>query len=139
MYNYLTDPPSCQCDINQGYVTAADRCLPETFTEKYTLTTSPFAESYANQISYGAIETEAGGGWTLSTFAHQSGTLQYYYLDAAVGCTTFKDVQKCQLLANLCVLQLYNEDAVVCSLYKDTLSKQQGSLAYDQYYNNQGF
>ncbi len=44
--------------------------------------------------------------------------MQYYYLDAAVGCTEFKNVQKCQLLANLCVLQMYNSDSVVCKLYK---------------------
>lgn len=45
--------------------------------------------------------------------------MQHYYLDAAVGCAEFKDVQKCQLLANLCVLQLYNTASVVCSLYRD--------------------
>ena len=91
--------------MNQGYVKAADRCVSDIFTERFTVSTSPFAESYANQVSYGAIETQSGDGtWSLSTFAHQSGTLQYYYMDAAVGCTTFKDVQKCQLLANLCVL-----------------------------------
>ena len=63
--------------------------------------------------------------------------MQYYYLDAAVGCTKFKDVKKCQLLANLCVLQLYNEDAVACKLYKDTMN----TLGTEniEYYNNEGF
>ena len=137
VYNYLTVPPSCECDVNKGYVRAADRCVPETFTEQFTVSTSPFSESFANQVSYSAIETQTGDGtWSLSTFAHQSGTLQYYYMDAAVGCTTFKDVKKCQLLANLCVLQVYNEDAVVCKLYKDALSKQNDGIAYEEYYNN---
>ena len=46
-------------------------------------------------------------------------------------------MKKCQLLANLCVLQLYNEDATVCRLYKDAVSKLNGSV--QPYYEDAGF
>ena len=70
-----------------------------------------------------------------------SGTIQYYYLDAAVGCAEFKDVQKCQLLANLCVLQLYNSAAEVCALYKNIVETlpDDTELAYPEYYIDDGF
>ena len=77
----------------------------------------------ASQITYNSVETESSGGiWTVSPQTHTSGAIQYYYLDAAVGCTEFGDVQKCQLLANMCVMQMYVK-STVCDLYKDTVEK----------------
>jgi len=44
----------------------------------------------------------------------KSGTFDYYYLEAAVGCQKHKITKSCQTLANLCVLQLYDMNTKVC-------------------------
>ena len=85
------------------------------------------------------METESSNGvWTNSPQTHTSGAIQYYYLDAAVGCTEFGDVSKCQLLANLCVMQMYVK-SVVCDLYKDTVAANPNAEAYPDYYTDKGF
>lgn len=135
IYDYLTVPPTCACDPNKNFVDAAGQCLLTSFANEFTSTASDFSESRAIQISYNSVETRntGSGQWSLSLISHNSGTMQYYYLDAAVGCSEFKDVKKCQLLANLCVLQLYNQASVVCSLYRDIV-KNLDTLAYPDYY-----
>ena len=97
VYDYLAIPPVCVCDLNQGYLPAGDQCLLEEDTLAFTAATSQYAESRANQISYGSIETRTstGANWSISSITHNSGTIQYYYLDAAVGCTVYKNIQKC--------------------------------------------
>ena len=47
-------------------------------------------------------------GWITNTMPGPgSGTLEYFYTKAAVGCEQWNNPKDCQLLANLCVLQLY--------------------------------
>jgi hypothetical protein len=105
IYDYNTIPPSCVCSTTANFITAADQCLNLDFTAAYTNANSQYSNSRANQISYSSIETRnSNGDFSISSITHNSGTIQHYYLDAAVGCTEFLDVQKCQLLANLCVL-----------------------------------
>ncbi len=140
IYNLNTDPVTCECDVNAGYTAAAGRCLNRQFTTAYDSPQSEYSASRANQISYSAIETQAADGtWSVSPNTLNSGTIQYYYLDAAVGCTEFNDIQKCQLLANLCVLQLYNSAAEVCALYKNIVENLPNELAYPEYYVDQGY
>ena len=128
-----TQPPTCECNANEGYVPAAGKCLKEDLTEG-------FDSSNAQLISYSAIETLSSDGiWSVSPNTHNSGTFQYFYLDAAVGCVTFNDVQKCQLLANLCVLQLYNSASEACDLYRKTVEALPNNLAYPDYYIDNGF
>lgn len=44
------------------------------------------------------------------------------------------------MLANLCVLQLYNTDTVACKLYKELVANiDPTSLAYPENYNDDGF
>ena len=141
IYDDKIDPPNmvCICDARNNWVKAADTCLRADIAEEFTAADSEFAVSRANQISYGSIETQSSDGtWTLSPNTHNSGTIQHYYLDAAVGCTEFKDVQKCQLLANLCLLAMYNTNNEVCALYKE-LVQQSDTLAFPDYYADSGY
>ena len=70
-----------------------------------------FGES-AREIDYSSVETSSGSISSISVA--NSNTFSYLFLDAAVGCNSNKDPAKCNTLANLCVLQLYNEQATVC-------------------------
>jgi len=42
-----------------------------------------------------------------------------YFLGAALGCKEFNNPQSCQLLANLCVLNLYSDIAPSCKLLNE--------------------
>ena len=52
-----------------------------------------------------------------------SDAFTYYYLLAARDCSLYKSIDGCQRLANLCVLQLYNDETTVCKLYRDIVEK----------------
>jgi hypothetical protein len=54
----------------------------------------------------------------LDPFTLNSDVFEQFYVDAAVGCKYENSPQACQTLANLCVLQLYNEQTTACQLFK---------------------
>lgn len=140
VYNRNTDDnvSVCECDA-RTYVPAAGICIPAADAQRFTRDNSEFSTDVAYTISYSFIETKSSTGYTISPQSASSGTIQYYYLDAAVGCDEYRDVKKCQLLANLCVLQLYDPQAVVCKLYKDIVEKLDAGQAYPENYPDEGF
>lgn len=71
----------------------------------------------ARTINYDYVETSSDSLGQVTVVI--SDTYNYLYYDAAVGCQEYGNPQKCQVLANLCVLQLYNERALVCSLFQN--------------------
>jgi hypothetical protein len=44
-----------------------------------------------------------------------------YFVKSAIGCNKNRDPIMCQSIANLCVLQLYNESTVACDYIYDTI------------------
>jgi len=46
---------------------------------------------------------------------------------AAVGCWKDKNPQMCQIIANLCVLTLYDQNRGACTFYNDRLKELKGS------------
>jgi hypothetical protein len=76
-------------------------------------------------VNYESSENQG----TLTRFPFASGTIQYLYYDAALGCQQYGDPQKCQMLANLCVLVLYDESTNICKQFKDIVSKWNGTSA----------
>lgn len=46
-----------------------------------------------------------------------SDLINYYYLDSAYNCMANNNNESCQILANLCVLQIYDENNPICKLY----------------------
>lgn len=73
-----------------------------------TAQASPFviAEVKASTVAYPRLGSSV-----------QSIVLQHYYVKAVTGCTYFGgslNLQDCQTLANLCVLQLYDDTATAC-------------------------
>jgi len=59
--------------------------------------------------SKGPIESQA---------MESSDIFRQFYVAAAIGCKYNQDPKSCQTLANLCVMQLYNERTNVCRLLK---------------------
>jgi len=60
-----------------------------------------------------------------------------YFLSAALGCKEFKDPQSCQLLANLCVLNLYSDIATPCKLLSELTAKE--SSFANEFYLDEGY
>ena len=106
------DNYKCKCGVD--YRQSGNTCiLPNEITE----IESQFPEENARTVNYYSMESKDGiGSYSLSA----SATFDYYYLQAARNCSTYQDILGCQVLGNLCVLQLYNEESTVCRLFKDT-------------------
>ena len=97
---------------------AANGCVTD--AQAAAISTDYPTES-AREIDYSSVETSSGSISSISVA--NSNTFSYLFLDAAVGCNSNKDPAKCNTLANLCVLQLYNEQATVCQLFQFLISQ----------------
>lgn len=94
----------CRKSSTPAYTTAGDTCIEENVVNEYS-----YSPDSAKSVTYTAIETYSNGSWQTTSISTTSGSIDYYYLKAAVGCKKWKRPKDCQTLANICVLQLYNE------------------------------
>eukprot|EP01038_Epipyxis_sp_PR26KG_P012906 gene12906-17295_t len=103
---------SCSCGT--GYTTVgvtaigAQSCLKTTLTTTYSSLVTK-----ASQVTY----------TTIGTITSQ--TMKHYFLQAASRCLYYgspADVKYCQILVNLCVLQLYDDKAEACIAHQDVIS-----------------
>ena len=125
-----TTPWTCQCP-SPDWSAAADSCVST--TDKNELNQG-FPLEYAKQTTYYSL-LDANNQLATRTLQY-SDLFNYYYYYAALGCWKDNHPQKCQILANLCVLQLYNERSTVCQLYQYITNN--GSLVSD-YYKDEGW
>ena len=100
-----------QCECATSFVTAGDICIDS--TEVAVIENEFSSETAANVIYLSHETSDDVGTHSLSS----SDTFEYYYLKSGYNCRQHKSLQDCQCLANLCVLQLYNQDTTVCQLY----------------------
>ena len=66
-----------------------------------------------------------------------SSTISHYFIKAATHCQYFggsKDIQSCNILANLCALQLYDDQSTVCSTYLSIIASR-GAVYIDNVAN----
>ena len=59
----------------------------------------------------------------VATMALGSDVFDRFYLQSAVGCAYHSEQRWCQVLANLCVLQLYNERTIPCRFFRSLEGK----------------
>jgi hypothetical protein len=102
---------NCICDTN--YVAAGGICLP---SSKISLITQQYPLQNAKQIIFGNKETIDPKVDDSANAA--SDTIDYLYIKAADACLYNADIQQCHVLANLCVMQLYDPQNAICKLYK---------------------
>lgn len=120
----------CVCDPN-GYKQSGDTCVSTSEAEGIE---SIYPLETARNVIY--YEHESSG--SIGTYAlSASSTFTYYYLQAARNCSNYNSdssteddsdynydydsIRGCQVLANLCVLQLYSEESTVCKLYQNLM------------------
>ena len=66
--------------------------------------------NFHNILEADNIRVRPSGEFTSDVFST-------HFVDAAVGCITQKNPTKCQVLANLCVLQMYDSSSAACIIF----------------------
>ena len=98
-----------KCACPTGYHIIGDtRCIPDSFT--------PFSD---DKITYYNLKNSDGD--SAQQYDFTSGTFSSL-LDQAIRFCSMQDSVSCQLLANLCVLQHYDDNSVACENFQ-TISK----------------
>eukprot|EP01028_Stygiella_incarcerata_P007522 TRINITY_DN3121_c0_g1_i1.p1 TRINITY_DN3121_c0_g1~~TRINITY_DN3121_c0_g1_i1.p1 ORF type:complete len:976 (+),score=158.64 TRINITY_DN3121_c0_g1_i1:108-3035(+) len=99
--NRMTRTAGVSCVCPTGFTTHRGSCVYSTYA-------SNVPTSGASTVSYGS-------GTVISDVFEQ------LYLPSAVRCKYESNVTACQILANLCVLQLYETSKPACSIYRDAI------------------
>lgn len=124
----------CSCSLN--FIKAGDRCInsveADIIIQKYSpLTARTLTYKY---LEYGSSTTSiVNSNSVLSTAFNtlsnsniqtiqesvtiNSDLIDYLYLDSADRCINDESLRHCQIIANLCVLQMYDENTQACLLY----------------------
>lgn len=112
IYEKNRNPWECLCDLT-AFTTAGDTCIP--ISESIFLTTS-FPINTAKSITLNYAETsDPLQDSTISVSS--SDTVDYLYLKSGYKCLKESDIESCNALANICVLQMYDQNNPACKLY----------------------
>lgn len=129
---HVHDPALGACVCNGSAWTATPdgaRCLP---TSVYAPIADRFPTSGAQTVTYFDIEDGAGNKQPQQSV--QSYALAQRFAAAAVDCQLGAEPTACDALANLCVLQLYNDQAAACELFRDIAkSRASGVNGFDEW------
>ncbi len=112
-YDKTTIPWKCTCEIALQ-VAAGDECV---LLADSKFITDAYPVNAAKSLTYNNQETSNLRVDSTFTIA-SSDTIDYLYLKSAYHCLSSLDTKNCQILANLCVLQLYDQNNPVCKLYQ---------------------
>ena len=125
------------CVCREEFKTAGDACISN--EQAKSLSDDGFAEDGLEfKVEYNNVKQVGRSG--SSTEALISDVFKHYYYQSAVGCRDYDDQRMCQILANLCVLNLYNERTIACKLFK-ALQKESERVASEQvtFYKDEGW
>lgn len=132
VYNTQTTPWTCMCP-SANWTSAANECVSVADQSQLA---NGYPLEYARQITYHSV-LDINNQITTKSLSY-SDLYNYYYYYAAIGCWKENDPTKCQILANLCVLQLYNEQSTVCQFF-EYLVEDTGKPLANSYYNDKGW
>lgn len=113
IYDTNTTPWNCEC-ATDFYVEFGGECF-ERVEANYLNTLYP--SSGATSVLMSDAETDQPRVLTSETIS-DSATIRELYFKSAFKCLKFNNKKACQTLANLCVLQMYNLQNVVCKAYQ---------------------
>ncbi len=143
--SYEADPYTCQeCPHERMHFDATFECVCETgyskvgqeyFGPMFCSTDTISSTSYY-EVEFKAVQESSSSSSSTTTFDHDSDAIRHYYewASSLCGSKTYDSVEKltaeqqraCQTLANLCVMQMYDNDAEVCERYEAIMNSRQG-------------
>jgi len=112
IYDRNRNPWECVCDLSK-YISAGDICIP--LSDSLLLTTT-FPLNTAKSLTFTLAETTDPLQDSVISVA-SSDTIEYLYLKSGYKCLIESDIESCNALANICVLQMYDKENSACSLY----------------------
>jgi len=112
IYDKNFNPWKCSCNLT-SFLEAGDKCIPISDSQKII---SDYPINIAKSIQYTNVETIDKTVDGISSVA-SSDTFDYLYLKSGYDCLKRTNMLSCQTLANLCVLQMYDQTNPVCKLY----------------------
>jgi meckelin len=130
-YDTNRNPWVCTCNMTD-FITAGDSCVPISDSQYLT---SNYPINLAKSLTFTFQETidiNVDGTLTIAS----SDTFDYLYLKSAYSCIKGADPENyksCQVLANLCVLQMYDFNSPVCKLYT-YISNMKPAIASTEYF-----
>lgn len=95
-------------------MSAGDICIPLQDSIFFTTT---YPVNTAKSLTFDFAETSDPLQDSVISVA-SSDTIEYLYLKSGYKCLKESDIESCQTLANICVLQLYDLENSACKLYK---------------------
>lgn len=109
-YDTSQNPWKCTCDLTL-YIASGGTCV--SISESQTITSNyPVNSAKTIQFTDEELQNSSDGTITIN-----SDTIDYLYLNSGYQCLKDVNSRYCQILANLCVLQMYDQTNVVCKLY----------------------
>ena len=69
---------------------------------------------FSKRVTYNFLLDKNTGARNNEPVTINSEIFSQFFIKSAIGCNKDKNPLECQSLANLCVLQLYNENTVAC-------------------------
>ena len=118
--NMLMDS-SFACTCNSGYIAFGVAQVGPLECVQSSVSSEFSSDNAATDVKYYGAATQ-----TLSSI-----TFEHYYVKSAVRCKYYsgpEDMEYCQALANLCVLQLYNDQSSACSTFLDIMDERSGDV-----------
>ncbi|KAL9644222.1 hypothetical protein ABK040_005683 [Willaertia magna] len=105
------DGTECLCPT--GYQKWEKSCI---YKDAYQNVNSKYPADTASSLTYTQVFENSRSG-SASTETIKSYFFYQNFYRAAANCQQFSEAKSCQLLSNLCVLQLYDESTPACKMY----------------------
>jgi len=80
---------------------------------------SGYLGDVAYAVTYYSAQDATGQPLGRNITVAESNLFKRFYLKSAIGCRMYQNLQDCQVLANLCVMQLYDEQTIACKLFQE--------------------
>lgn len=109
---------TCQC--REGYRragVAGSACVSNTDYNEVTASLPGQQLISARSLTFRDVVSSDGSAKLSTSDPVESDLFGRYLVESAVGCTFYQQPQMCQLLANLCVLTMYDAGSGACSLF----------------------
>ena len=117
---YKKGGKSYDCECKAGYAAAGDGCVNRVDLEAFD---SSIPTTGRDTITYRSLQLADGELDAKEPDAVVSAVFRHYLVEAGVGCWKDRVPRHCQVLANLCVLTLYDQASPACRFLKEYMGE----------------
>ena len=116
-YKEVPEGGRWECACRAGYVSAGSGCVTQADFDELTRRVPAGGLEGTKTLTYNSVVRSDG---TIgSSDGVVSEVFDYHFVQGAIGCWKYKSPASCQVLANLCVLTLYQEGSGACQFFNE--------------------